>query len=330
MLISIIIPVYNVAKHIERCLTSVFKQTYKDLEIILVDDCSPDNSMIIARKIINDTKPNQKIKFLSHSKNKGLSEARNTGIKNASGEYIFFLDSDDLIPFDAIDNLATVMNGDKPNLVVGEVLKISENKKNIISVLSKDNKLFGNKEIRREYLSSNIYEMAWNKLINRNFLLSNNLFFIPSIYHEDFLWSFQLMLVASSLYICKKITYNYYVVDGSITQQITKSKHIEDMLYILKQVTTDFYDLSYSKEDEKLFKSFIFRYIKYIFMVTSDLGYSEWKKNYKFIKANFLTNTPNVTELKLLDKILKINFKGPLYLNYLQYKIMRVLKRVKN
>ncbi len=90
MKVSIIIPVYNVAKYIERCLLSVLNQTWQDLEVILVNDCTPDNSMEIAGKVIALHPRGAMVKCLEHEKNRGQSAARNTGIRVATGDYLLF------------------------------------------------------------------------------------------------------------------------------------------------------------------------------------------------------------------------------------------------
>lgn len=106
MKVSIIIPVYNVSKYIERCLKSVLGQTWKDLEIILVDDCTPDDSMDIVRGILETSSRSDIVTILKHEKNRGLSAARNTGIRQATGNYLYFLDSDDYLPANGIELLA--------------------------------------------------------------------------------------------------------------------------------------------------------------------------------------------------------------------------------
>ena len=106
MKVSIIIPVYNVSKYIERCLKSALDQTWKDLEIILVDDCTPDDSMDIARSVLETSSRSNMVTILKHEKNRGLSAARNTGIRQAKGDYLYFLDSDDYLPVNSIELLA--------------------------------------------------------------------------------------------------------------------------------------------------------------------------------------------------------------------------------
>lgn len=103
-LLSIIIPVYNTARYLERCLNSILKQTYKNLEIILVNDCSTDNSLDIINRYIE---LDQRVKSISHNENKGLFQARISGVEEASGEYIAFVDSDDFV---SIDYYRTLIN----------------------------------------------------------------------------------------------------------------------------------------------------------------------------------------------------------------------------
>ena len=102
--ISIIIPIYNVEKYITRCLFSVINQSYKgDIECILVDDCGIDNSAVISKRLIEDYQGSIHFIILHHKYNRGLSAARNTGTLAASGEYLYYLDSDDELPKNAID-----------------------------------------------------------------------------------------------------------------------------------------------------------------------------------------------------------------------------------
>lgn len=114
MLISIIIPVYNVSLFLEKCLNSVINQTFKNLQIILVDDGSTDNSGIICD---NYSKKDSRIEVI-HQKNKGLSEARNTGLSLARGEYITFVDSDDYIELDTYSTIfKAIIENKNPDLI---------------------------------------------------------------------------------------------------------------------------------------------------------------------------------------------------------------------
>lgn len=122
--ISIIIPVYNVSLFIERCLLSVVEQRHEALEVILVDDASPDDSMEKARRFLSGY-PKLDYKIVTHPQNKGLSAARNTGVKHSTGAYLYFLDSDDALPENAIAILADKAIADRPDFVMGDMRILS-------------------------------------------------------------------------------------------------------------------------------------------------------------------------------------------------------------
>ena len=232
MKVSIIIPVYNVAPYVEACLQSVFNQTYQDIEILLVDDCGIDNSMDIVTNLIKGYDGNFEIKVLHHPHNKGLSAARNTGIKAASGEYIYFLDSDDTIPHDAINNLVKkVFEHPNVSFVIGRI-KTSGYIKKLYPLLSKEF-INNNSDIFIDYLQTKWNVMACNKLINRKFIQNNNIFFVEGIYHEDIDFSFKLAYYANSMACCYITTYNYQIRDFSISIN-RKIKNYTDRIFIIK------------------------------------------------------------------------------------------------
>jgi glycosyltransferase involved in cell wall biosynthesis len=110
MKVSIIVPVYNVEKYINRCFNSIICQSYTNIECIFIDDCSPDNSYQILRQRINEYQGNIYFNVIRHSKNKGLSGARNTGTLASTGDYIYYLDSDDEITNNCIEILVNLAN----------------------------------------------------------------------------------------------------------------------------------------------------------------------------------------------------------------------------
>lgn len=233
MKVSIIIPIYNVAPYIEACLKSVFSQTYKNLEIILVDDCGNDNSIEIAKTIVKEEGQDYNIKFLYHQFNRGLSASRNTGLKEATGDYVFFLDSDDTITPHCINDLIVPALNDKFDIIVGDYCVISN--KNTTSLLNLENGYIkGNKNIISCFTNGKCYLMAWNKLLNRQFLIENNLLFKEGILHEDILWSYKLACCADLMYVVKKITYLYLIRSGSITQKIG-TRNFESFIEIIKE-----------------------------------------------------------------------------------------------
>lgn len=225
--ISIVIPVYKVEDYIEDCILSVMYQTYAGaLECILIDDCTPDNSMNIVQRLIDHYEGNIQFKIVHHKENKGLSAARNTGLKYAKGEYVYFMDSDDELCPTCIQDLANPLNEKKYDFVIGNYSKKGDNNIKTPKLLLETGEISENENIISSYENSTWYMMAWNKLCQLKFIKDNNLYFKESIIHEDDLWSFQLACLAQSMYVVKKDTYIYRLRPSSIMSSINADKHI--------------------------------------------------------------------------------------------------------
>ena len=227
MKVSIIIPVYNVASYIKRCLQSVVDQTYKDIECILVDDCGSDNSIKLVQDFINDYKGNIPFTILHHDKNMGLSAARNTGLRHSKGEYVYFLDSDDSITPDCIESLMN-MAAKHPDadFVQGNFL----DEKGHINKYGWRIQLpeyCNNHEELEEFTLSKVVTSACNKVIRKVFLDKHALYFPEGILHEDMYWSFFLAKYTKAVAYVNKGTYIYYINDNSIVTSISKPSRIK-------------------------------------------------------------------------------------------------------
>lgn len=236
MLISIIIPVYNVANYIQKCLLSALNQTYKNLEIILVDDAGSDNSMEVANQLLQNHSRKDCVRIITHSQNMGLSAARNSGLKEAKGEYVYFLDSDDYLPENSIALLADPAESNRPQCVVGNY-QCSIVPARYYPQLTLKTGLYTNRAIMEAYISRRIYMMAPNKLYRRSYLLENNLFFKEGLLHEDELFSFQFFSLCESLYVVEAITYIYVIRETSITNSITL-RNYEHWTIIIREIST--------------------------------------------------------------------------------------------
>lgn len=216
MLISIVIPVYKVEEYIERCLQSVIAQDYEgDLECLLIDDCTPDNSCAVIGDILDRYEGPIKFRLLHHEKNRGLSAARNTGIDNAQGEYIYFLDSDDYISSDCISKLAAPLTEGECDIVIGNYTVLGSNLLFPALVLG-NRQLTHNDEIIESYTRYEWYMMAWNKLCNLSFIKRYSLYFKEGLIQEDELWSFQCACFAYNLKSVDAVTYYYCIRESSI------------------------------------------------------------------------------------------------------------------
>jgi glycosyltransferase involved in cell wall biosynthesis len=229
--ISIIVPVYNVEKYIIECLLSIENQDFDNsYEVLLIDDCSKDNSILLANHFIANSSKGELFKTIKHSNNKGLSASRNTGIKNARGRYLLFLDSDDTLNKGSLSTLYKQIKSNQ--LVVGNYKTFG-----VKTNVSFPELFLNNSSVKplKDFFLYKYYPMAWNKLISRKFILENNLFFKEGIYHEDILWSYEVATKAKSIGVANFITYNYRIRLNSIMS--SKSlKNVEDKLYVLKTI----------------------------------------------------------------------------------------------
>ncbi|GHS99685.1 hypothetical protein FACS189421_10580 [Bacteroidia bacterium] len=235
MKVSIVIPVYNVSQFVGRCLYSALNQNYLDIEYILVDDATPDNSLEIVTEILNNHSRKEAVKIIHHPENKGLAGARNTGIQHSTGDYLFFLDSDDEIIPGCIETLVALTHKQAVDFVIGEIQVIGNKRKAYPPLLLKEGIYQGNDSVLESFLKRKWYEMAWNKLVKRSIFSEKNNWFEEGIVHEDTLWSFQLALTAQSMAVTLVPTYLYHIQGNSITQKKSK-KNIENFYFVLEKM----------------------------------------------------------------------------------------------
>lgn len=223
---SIIIPAYNTGDYIENCVNSILQQTLKDYEIIIVDDCSTTG-----REVLEKVAKNPSVKLLKTPSNLRAGGARNLGIKKATGQYIIFLDSDDLLHSNtSLEDINNTIATDTPDIVYtgfqfvgGEDLTFIPNVKNC----TKQYRLSENKFI-------NVCSIVWN----RNFIINNNLCFNENMYYEDIPFAFKGIALCENFKICDCITQNYTRErPGSITQKSgDSSKHFKQSIDTVKVI----------------------------------------------------------------------------------------------
>lgn len=218
MKLSIIVPVYKVEKYIQRCLESIMTQEIGNYEVecLLIDDCTPDKSILIAEEMIGNYQGTIHFVCYRHEHNKGLSEARNTGIRNATGDFVLFIDSDDyLMPNALLSFLEAKEKYPETDIVIGNVFE-HKYKKNQYDI--KDIQYINEGTMVRRWMLTNEFAIsAWNKIFNRQFLIDNKLFFEPGILHEDIPWTYQLYTKISSILLLPDVTYGYWYNESSIS-----------------------------------------------------------------------------------------------------------------
>lgn len=216
LLVSVIIPVYQVSLYIERCLWSVICQRYKNIECIIVDDGSEDDSIEKCCKLISSYKGTIAFRIIHHDVNQGPSSARNAGIKAAKGDFVFFLDSDDVLTSDCIEKMISyVIKDDALEMVQGSHLRICHD--NEKQHLSDNIRIISNDDARKQFFSRRQLNFAvWNKLLKRSFVVDNHLYFKEGVINEDLLWTFNLVKYLNKAYLCRDITYHYFLRPKSI------------------------------------------------------------------------------------------------------------------
>lgn len=216
-LVSIVIPIYNVEHYLRQCLESVTNQTYRNLEIILVDDGSLDN----CPQICDATAAKDSRIIVIHKKNGGLSDARNAGLKKISGEFIFFIDSDDFITKDCIEQLVHESQKNYYDVVIAQHASSPIAPKIGKESIVKD--FNTNLQIIEAFSKNIFFPCAWNKLYKASFIKNNLITFKKGILFEDQLWSLHWIMQASSICIIQNTTYIYNARTASIMGSCKKN-----------------------------------------------------------------------------------------------------------
>ena len=309
-LVSIIIPFYNVAPYIKRCLQCVDNQTYQNIEVLLINDKTPDNSQEIATLFINQESknPNQ-YKVIEHIENKGLSGARNTGMQHAVGDYIFFIDSDDYIDTQCIENhVKSIKN--QFDISIGSHQRITHSGEVVYDETLKEDIETNNViDFFTQFPFYSSYPMAWNKLYKREFLLKHKMSFTEKLLSEDIMWIYELYAKNPKIVTSKNALY-YYIVDNqnSIMNNI-KQKHLEDYLRIVQKMNqicdnTSQPLLNYLETYKNDFIIDVCKNNKANTLVDEDFKKNFEKKIRKNINYNyfFLWKTKNIRQLKKMFK----------------------------
>lgn len=209
-LLSVIIPVYNTEKYLNLCMESIFNQTFRDYEILLIDDGSTDNSYTLCREL----KARDKRVEVYKKKNGGISTARNLGLKHAKGKYVFFFDSDDFIEPNGFEKMIEgIKQNDADILVTGRILIFEENNIKTCRNLGKTVFTYKEKELGEAvyYLSEKgEFDVVWNKLYKTEVLLRNDLFFNETATtSEDLFFNAELFQNIDSIQLLDGAFYHY-------------------------------------------------------------------------------------------------------------------------
>ena len=306
MLFSIIVPVFNVEKYLANCIDSIMKQSCSNYEVILVDDGSSDSSGTICDKYALKC---NRIRVI-HKQNGGLSEARNTGVKFAIGDYLLFVDSDDYIAADSLKEIEKViLEEGKPDIVCLECVKFYE-KTNTTSLMndgvtSKINDLSGDSLYYYIGSLNKFPASACTKAINRDFFIKNKLFFEKGKLSEDLEWAMRLFLNIKKAAYCPAQYYNYRQSRaGSISTTATE----KNMMHILDTVQKG-YEMA-CKDISNGQRTMLYSFIEYIYRLLI-LGYSKIKKENRKAYKKILKDYKKVlgTRKDITSRIIRCAYK---------------------
>lgn len=296
-LISIIVPAYNVENYLERCLQSLINQTYKNIEIVCVNDGSTDNSL----NILNDfQKKDSRIKIISQE-NQGLSEARNVGIKNSSGKYIGFVDSDDWVDLDYYEKLYNALIDSKSDFACANT-KFFDNGK-ISYIKFQQNQIFSEFDKKIDnYKNGSVCD----KLYKKSLFLDNDIKFIKGYFYEDNIVLLQLTYYSKKIVTINTVSYYYFKNNNSITREKNSEKELkrqQDMYYMCEVILNYFYNKNVSKKVIKSIKKFLFRAFTSVLLDKNSIYYNKTKKLFGF--KYIIIKRLKILRIKIVSKIPK-------------------------
>lgn len=223
--ISIIVPVYNTHKYLDRCISSIINQTFKDLEIIIINDGSTDKSLQLLKKY---AKLDNRIKIHTQQ-NQGLSQTRNNGIHLSQCKYITFIDSDDELPLDALENQYKNALTNKSDLVVGDIIYAGKNYQQLKKMKNHEDNL-------KAVFRKNIALQVCCKLYKKSLLTKHNLYFTKDKLYEDRDFTVKLFYYASNISFSNSLSYIYYYQQDNSISNLIQTKNIHDAIKILNKI----------------------------------------------------------------------------------------------
>lgn len=301
-LVSIIIPVYNAGESISKSLNSILNQTYAHIEVVIINDCSTDNTLEVIERFRGFfTQKNNRFVLLDHSKNKGVAAARNTGISNATGDYIYYVDADDFITNDCIEELVYVSNNGIIDIIgCNWFLKLNNNSREM-----KQPKV-SNGIQAIEYMAKG--RMKWNLwlfMVKRSLYIENNIRFIDGLnMGEDMMVMFKLFSFANSVQFVNKPIYYY---DKSSNQNsLTNSytiKHKEEVSSNLEELNSFFVKTNRGIiKDWESWYNFLKLNIKLPLLISSNSNdHKEWFNLFKESNCFILQNDLISKKIKILQ-----------------------------
>lgn len=283
--VSVIVPVYNVGRFVRRCAESLLSQTLQDIEVIFVDDCSPDDSADIIREVIS-MHPERDARIVSHPENRGLPGARNTGLALARGEYVFHCDGDDWVEADMLEQMYALAVNSGADVVYCDFYLSYEKDERYMANLR-----FESAEalLRQGFLSGAVKYNVWNKLVRRSVYSDNGISFPNGHSMGEDMTMIRLLACSKTVSYLPAALYHYVQTNTSAFSKTQSPKQLADVLYNVDETVT-FLKEKFDNELEDDIKNFKLS-IKFPFLISDRKDqYALWKEWYPEANSNVLSN----------------------------------------
>lgn len=333
--ISVVIPIYRVEQYLERCVESVLNQTFRDLEIILVNDGSPDACPAMCDEF---QKKDTRIKVI-HKENGGLASARNAGMRIATGKYLFFLDSDDWLELDGLEKLCKVAEEQKVDFVRYRAIRtgwpgMEENAACMVEPIRELREGYYSreqiiKEVYPRLLATSELTMgaivgAWGSLYRLEFLKENHLEFYEEVkFSEDLVFSANVVRAANSFYfIGEPGVYHYFYNENSISKSFREGRW-ESCKSLIQYCERDFFgDTEYDFSTQ-------LQYLRWfcIMLALNERKYLSNKKDRKnYCKKIFLADEVKTTKLRL--NLFDVSWKQKMMMILIKYRCVGIISKL--
>lgn len=323
-LVSVLVPVYGVEKYIERCARSIFEQTYQNLEIIFVNDCTPDHSIDVLATVIEDyvERKNQTM-IIQHDTNRGLAGARQTALNNSKGDYILTVDSDDWIERDMIEKLVAPLSIQNVDIVYCNYMieyQHTQRKSRDISCSTPNEYLFN-------ILTGKLHSGTCVKLIKKSLFTQNNITYINGVNMlEDMSIVFRLLIYAKKLYYVPEYLYHYFQGNENSYTATLSSRSKANIAFVVNFMS-DFFNLHQNDIQDNIKYAFnVFRLATKAWLMYSSSSYTELCSNALLYPELNIQNYRN--DLSYKNYIILFGAKISPIMAYIIIKILYCIKKV--
>lgn len=320
--VTIIVPIYNVEQYLRKCLDSLVNQTLRDLEIILVNDCSTDHSEVI---ILEYKNRDSRIVYLKQNINQGQGMARNFALKEANGEYVLFVDSDDYIALDAAETLYNKAIELNLDILEADYFKVYPT-----HLKKQQNALFSEVLSGNEYFEKIPYTVGviWNKLWRTEFIKKNKLSFVKEIF-EDVIFISKSTLLAKRVFRINYLFYFYIVRENSTMTSKVSKKHIDAQIKLIESLEMVYLKSKSSIGSDQRLKTFLYAFPNLASFITNFRPQEVQEQKLKTLAKKFLKEKHSLYKNEIF-KCGKLGLKQKILLFISPYLMSFVLSRIKS